>query len=427
MPPRFNVFHHIEPHAIRSMADTHPRLRHLADVLVEKHGLNRERARHFVERLVTVVLNDFGETYTGEMSARLDGIVKLREKVTSIYESTINGKGLPDGLTPSSVEGMFRELQNQMNDLHSPTRAAEEGRLPHHDDIVSQMASSSLPQSGSMGASTPEIIMAGVFGDQLATVQRLGADIRDPLTRVAKQHPDKVRKIIGAETQEGFSRYARTLRDELIQGGMNEEQIGRILNELERLNQAQRPKLSNLHLQLKDISPERWDDITTELKLEPPQSNRTRDISTSVRDGSEFGVDLAVQPHGRASEVRAELGVTGKESQSAHIGPTSFLRRVLGYSRSAADTVLLDPDTHRAFDSVWKDWAKNQRRAGKTHCTAGELFDVMGQAIDRIPGLPPRTRDAIAWRLHSEIFKDLGLTRDSKLELPYSNIKPTSP
>jgi hypothetical protein len=145
MPPRFNVFHHIEPHAIRSMADTHPRLRHLADVLVEKHGLNRERAKHFVERLVTVVLNDFGKTYTGEMSARLDGIVKLREKVTGIYESTINGKGLPDGVTPSAVEGMFRELQNQMNDLHSPTRAAEEGRLPHSDDIMTQMATTPSP------------------------------------------------------------------------------------------------------------------------------------------------------------------------------------------------------------------------------------------------------------------------------------------
>jgi hypothetical protein len=142
MSSRFSIFRHIEPHAIRSMADSHPRLRHLADVLVEKHGLSRERAKNFVERLITVVLNDFGETYTGEMSARLDRVVKLREKVTGIYESTINGKGLPDGVTPSSVEGMFRELQREMNELHSPTRAAEEGRLPKHDDIVSQMVSS---------------------------------------------------------------------------------------------------------------------------------------------------------------------------------------------------------------------------------------------------------------------------------------------
>lgn len=427
MPPRFRILSHLEPHTIRTVVDSHPRLRHLTDVLVEQHGLSRERARNFVERLLTFVLDDFGETYTREMSARIDRIVQLRDRVTSIYESAINGQGLPEGVTPTSIESMFRELQREMNELRSPTRAAEEGRLPNHESIVAQMASSS-PQSGLSTASTRELTMARVFGDQLATVQRLEPDIREPLTKVAEQHPDLVRRIIGSETQEGFARYSRTLRDELIQGGMNNEQIGQILNELERFNQAQRPQPSPspTHLHLEDIAPERWDDITNELGLEPPQLNRARDIAASVQDAADFRIDVAVQPHGRASEVRAALGVTGQESQSAHIGPTSFLRRILGYSRSAADTVLLDPATHRAFDNFWKDWAKSQRRAGRTHCTAGELFNVMGQAIDQIPGLPSRTRDAIAWRLHMELFRDLGLTPDSTLELPYSNINPTS-
>jgi polyhydroxyalkanoate synthesis regulator phasin len=233
MPPRFSIFRHIEPHAIRSMADSHPRLRHLADVLVEKHGLSRERARHFVERLVTVVINDFGETYTGEMSARLDRIVNLREKVTGIYESTINGKGLPDGVTPSSVEGMFRELQREMNELHSPTRAAEEGRLPKHDDIVSQMVSS---QSSSHAVP----VRKSAFGEQLSAVQHMEPNLRETLTSVAEHHYDTVREMISAETQEGLTRYSRKLRDELIQSGMNEEQIGRTVRELAQLNEAQR-------------------------------------------------------------------------------------------------------------------------------------------------------------------------------------------
>jgi hypothetical protein len=117
-------------------------MRHLTDLLVERHGFGRERARRFVERLLRFVLDDFGENYTTEMSARIDRIVQLRDRVTGIYESAINGQGLPEGVTPTSIEGMFRELQREMNELHSPTRAAEEGRLPNHDNIVSQMVSS---------------------------------------------------------------------------------------------------------------------------------------------------------------------------------------------------------------------------------------------------------------------------------------------
>lgn len=139
---RFRILNHLEPHTIRSIADSHPHMRHLTDLLVERHGFGRERARRFVERILRFVLDDFGETYTREMSTRIDRIVQLRDRVTGVYEAAINGQGLPEGVTPTSIEGMFRELQREMNELHSPTRAAEEGRLPNHDDIVSQMVSS---------------------------------------------------------------------------------------------------------------------------------------------------------------------------------------------------------------------------------------------------------------------------------------------
>jgi hypothetical protein len=37
--------------------------------------------------------------------------------------------------------------------------------------------------------------------------------------------------------------------------------------------------------------------------------------------------------------------------------------------------------------------------------------------------MPQRTKNALAWRLEQE-FRELGLTMDSTLELPYRNIRP---
>jgi hypothetical protein len=123
--------------------------------------------------------------------------------------------------------------------------------------------------------------------------------------------------------------------------------------------------------------------------------------------------------------VRTGFGVTGRELQSAHIGPTSILRRVVNYSRSAADTILMDPAAHATFDAHWKNWAQAQRRLGATQCTAGELFDVMLDAVGKIPDLPQRTKNAIAWRMELEFFRDLGLSESTVLDLPYPNIRPT--
>ncbi|MGC2635540.1 MAG: DUF4157 domain-containing protein, partial [Acidobacteriaceae bacterium] len=177
-----------------------------------------------------------------------------------------------------------------------------------------------------------------------------------------------------------------------------------------------------------------FQEITDELGLQRPRANQPQNARQGAADARKAGfvgpkgepkkVDLAVQPHGSAPTVRDELGVTGSDAQSAHVGPTSGLRDVPGYSRSGAETTLLDPKTHAAFDSYWKDWAQAMRRAGNTTCTAGELFDVMLEAIERIPGLSPQTKGTLSWRLQQEMFIELGLKPDTVIKLPYPNIKP---
>jgi hypothetical protein len=136
-------------------------------------------------------------------------------------------------------------------------------------------------------------------------------------------------------------------------------------------------------------------------------------------DGSPKKVGGAFQPHGSAPTVRDELGITGKDAQSAHIGPTAALKKLSGYVRKDALTQLLPPQIHKQFDDHWKDWAHAQRRKGQTHATISELHKVVVEAIDQTPNMSPQTKGALAWQLHRELFQELGLHPDQKIELPF--------
>jgi hypothetical protein len=141
--------------------------------------------------------------------------------------------------------------------------------------------------------------------------------------------------------------------------------------------------------------------------------------------GAPGTADLAVQRHADASAVRGAYGVSGAQVQSAHAGPTSFLRDVPGYSRGNDLTVLLPTWVHTAFDQHWKNWAIARRQAGDTRVTAGRLYAEMLTAVDRIPLLDQTTRNTIAWAIHRELFYDLGLAPGDLLTLPYPNVPPS--
>ncbi len=184
--------------------------------------------------------------------------------------------------------------------------------------------------------------------------------------------------------------------------------------------------------------PEVFDEISKDLGLEKsgdqsPSGTKEEIAKGSVEKAEAGGltkggkpglVDLATQPHSAAPDVRKAQGVTGGTHQSAHIGPTSALEDVPGYSRRNAETVILPKEVHAAFDQTWKDWAISQRKAGRTQVTVAELETVMQEAIDKTPSLSQRTKNALAWRLQLELYRDLGLKPTDTIELPYSNVKP---
>jgi hypothetical protein len=290
----FRIRAHIDVPTLRGLAE-HPRLRELAGRLSSEHGMAEPRARRFVEHMLSVVLNDFGEAYLGEISARIDRIVHLREQIGGVYEAVINNGDMPVGISPSHVEGLFRDLDREMASLRSPTRAAHDGGLVIRDDVASRGLASLADEEGRVvtdprplprqaeppppppGAHAGDVqelfgeidrelrdapspdrprgtgrppdpgavpsrptyspgeqrAVADAFGELQAPPQRaIGA--------AAEQAPDLVARAIFADAEGSFTSAVRDLRDLMRRDGMGSEAIDALEVGLRKLNQARR-------------------------------------------------------------------------------------------------------------------------------------------------------------------------------------------
>jgi hypothetical protein len=140
--------------------------------------------------------------------------------------------------------------------------------------------------------------------------------------------------------------------------------------------------------------------------------------------GNPTGIGAAVAPHRRAPEVRAATGQTGQTRQSAHIGATSLLESLPGYSRNSALTAQLDPSTHRSFDSHWLDWVRTQRRQrAQPTATLSEALAAQRNALQQTTGLTQRQKDTLSWILERE-YADLshGLPGGMTTTVPLPNV-----
>jgi hypothetical protein len=196
------------------------------------------------------------------------------------------------------------------------------------------------------------------------------------------------------------------------------------------------PAVRRFDLTVTPLGPdEAFAQISNELAIVPSAAPSGTGPAAAAADARAAGLtgpqgapgtaDLAVQRHADASDVRGAYGVSGAQVQSAHLGPTSFLRDVTGYSRGNAPTTLLPTFVHASFDQHWKNWAIARRRAGDTDVSVAELYAEMMVAVDRIPLLTQATRNTIAWAIHRELFYDLGLAPGDRLTLPYPNVPPS--
>lgn len=117
-----------------------------------------------------------------------------------------------------------------------------------------------------------------------------------------------------------------------------------------------------------------FSDVSRDLGLDPPRiasAGRTSHASraqSAVSDAQAAGfvdqagntrsVDLAVQPHGRASDVRVATGQTGATRQSAHVGATSLLARLQPQRRSdRPDGPFVTPHVRHALAKLGENAA----------------------------------------------------------------------
>lgn len=189
----------------------------------------------------------------------------------------------------------------------------------------------------------------------------------------------------------------------------------------------------NIRLEIKGVLSTPWGDYTVPKATVPHGRPASKTLSSVVvakkgigqkyiQDPVSVNVDLGTQKHSDASKVKRK----DLELQSAHIGPTSALREVLGYSRSKALTVLLPTSVHRKFDKHWQGWAKDQVAKGRTHARMDEFLGVLKDAMDSVDELSGRTAHTMYWMAFHEVYSDLELKPDSAIRLPYSKRKKDS-
>jgi polyhydroxyalkanoate synthesis regulator phasin len=105
--------------AAHDLAETHPQLRSLRSRLVEKYNLHPERARRLVVSLIEHVANDLGDSYLGEMTARLRKIDTIRGRIAGAIDHVVAEGTLPAELSKEALTGLFDDLEKEMAELHS--------------------------------------------------------------------------------------------------------------------------------------------------------------------------------------------------------------------------------------------------------------------------------------------------------------------
>jgi hypothetical protein len=194
-------------------------------------------------------------------------------------------------------------------------------------------------------------------------------------------------------------------------------------------------------------------ELNEELGLDPAGTTRVTSAARAARDARKAGftkglypgiVDLAVQSHGSARDVRKVLKVVGRNIESAHIAPTAALKTLKNYGRSEALTTLMPKNLHRQFDAHWKSWARTvlaERKAAGlkgdalNKVTVKELRTAVENAIEALPNadedhpfvpgqnIPRPTKNAMQWKLFDELHGKLGLKPDDLVKLPYSPLR----
>ncbi|MCW8987091.1 MAG: hypothetical protein OQK75_05400, partial [Gammaproteobacteria bacterium] len=105
-----------------SLARQFDGLQRIRQQMLHDTGGNTRLVDQYLMRRLTGAVEHFSSRYAQEMSQRLDSIFNLRDQLSSVYQSVLNGTG--ETVTPAQLRNLFGELRQHIGDLHSPTEKA---------------------------------------------------------------------------------------------------------------------------------------------------------------------------------------------------------------------------------------------------------------------------------------------------------------
>jgi hypothetical protein len=218
---------------VAQLAERHAGLGRVRRNLITETG-NVELVDTYLTRRLTAALGKFGEDYVGEMSARIDRVFELRNKLSGQLDALIGG----ESVHVEMIKQMFGDLSREMDQLTSPTKALETQKLelPHEPpqpaparETTQQRPSGTSERAPPRRdlrqiATTPttreglQIVerqsAAPELKEQIASVaQRFGPDMtRDLLTRIARfLTPENTQELQGLSHFLAVAEHPRSL------------------------------------------------------------------------------------------------------------------------------------------------------------------------------------------------------------------------
>jgi len=300
--------------------------------------MSRDRATGFIKKMLRVLLDDFGETYIGEMSSRLERIANLRDRIAGVYDSVLSGQGLPEGMTPTTLAGLFARLDSEMSGLQSPTAFAKQDRIIRDD-----LASASLTTlTGDLAgrAAEPQVVGGLSFDDAIAGQRQafgdLATDQKAAVAKAADVVPDVVRRVLDSEDQSSLHTSIDQLRDELRRHGLDAAAVDAAAKGVNALNFAHNKE--KRRVRTGDRGP--YDPATPQGRQRIEAIDRfyqNLDDPAFVKtlpDALRTVLDDPIQTkifHDR--DLRNALETNSGVSRLAHESPTMLMEMWLGYSK----------------------------------------------------------------------------------------------
>jgi len=200
-----------------------PQVRELRARLAAHPEVGPQRATHFVERMILGFTHQVGDVHAAEMSRHLEQLFDTRAKLADTFEAVLDGQKIG----ADNIRKLFGDMDESMKALmESPAdRLKKQGGPQLPPGLLTNVW---MPRAGALRLA---------LGDLIPNFEKLPEAVRDAVGFAAERHPEQLRKVIRAETSQGFLRELSELDKLLSREGMDFNASRRLNEGIESLQQ----------------------------------------------------------------------------------------------------------------------------------------------------------------------------------------------